>query len=480
MSKNEQKISSLLVQDYLETILENFHDGIYIADSEANTVYLNHSYELISGLLKSEMLGKNMKDLVERGVISRSGTLAVLDSGQSFTAEQSFRTGKRAIITSTPIYEEDTDEKNIIMVVTIVREITEIYSIRKELRRKELQNRKYLQEVERIKNEMNGNIDIVAVDKKSVSLMRVVERVAAVDTPVLLSGESGVGKEKLANFIHKHSDRSECAFIHINYSIIPQGDLQKYLLGYMDEKSGEYKMGVFESAERGTVYIEEIMDIAKESQGTILELLRDGVCVMGDHNLHKLSVRVIAGSRYSLEELRNLNYINKEILDIFSLFPLEIAPLRERKEDIIPLLNFYLNQYNRKTGENKKFDRSSYKKLLEYHWPGNVRELRNLVQRSAIISSEEMISLQDLFIEDNIEFVSKEQEGVLEKYDLREEVSKLEASYIEMAFKKHQNVRDAAESLCMETSTFVRKRQKYEKLGLIKKQRRRAAKAKTS
>lgn len=475
MSKNQQRISSLLVQDYLETILENFHDGIYITDSEANTVYLNHSYELISGLLKSEMLGKNMRELQERGVISKSGTLVVLESGETFTAEQSFRTGKRAIITSTPIYEEDTDKKNIIMVVTIVREITEIYSIRKELRRKELQNRKYLQEVERIRNEMNGNMDIVAVDKKSISLMRIIERVAMVDNPILLSGESGVGKEKLADFIHKHSERSECAFIRINFSIIPTGDLQGYLMGNMDDKSGEYKMGILESAERGTVYIEEIMDLPEEFQGTFLELLKEGVCVMGDGNLHRLNIRIVAGSKYTLEELKNWNYINREILDIFSLFPLEIAPLRERKDDIIPLLNFYLNQYNRKTGENKKFDRISYKKLLEYHWPGNVRELKNLVQRSAIISTEEMINPQDLFIEENIEYVSKEQEELLEKCDLKEEVAKLEAGYIEVAFKKYQNVRDAAESLGLETSTFVRKRLRYEKMGLMKKQKRRSA-----
>lgn len=473
MDKNQKKISSLLVQDYLETILENFHDGIYITDSESNTVYLNHSYELISGLYKSEMLGKNMKDLVERGVISQSGTLVVLETGESYTTEQSFRTGKRAIITSTPIFEENTDEKNIIMVVTIVREITEIYSIRKELRRKEQQNRKYLQEVEKIKNEMNGNTDLVAVDKKSVSLVRIMERVAMVDNPILLSGEGGVGKEKLAGLIHKHSERSECALIPINFSIIPNMDLPGYLLGYVDEKTGEYKMGIFESAERGTIYIEEIMDIPVEYQGILLDILKGATCVFGDGNLHRPNVRIIAGSKYSLEVLKGKNHVNREILDIFSLFPLEIPPLRERKDDIIPLLNFYLNQYNRKTGENKKFDRAGYKKLLEYHWPGNVRELQNLVQRSAIISSEETIGLEDLFIEDNIAYVSHEQEAFLEKCDLKEEVAKVEAGYIEMAFQKYKNVREAAESLNLDASTFVRKRQRYEKMGLMKKQKRR-------
>jgi DNA-binding NtrC family response regulator len=154
---------------------------------------------------------------------------------------------------------------------------------------------------------------------------------------------------------------------------------------------------------------------------------------------------------------------------LFSLFPLEVAPLRERKEDIVPLLNFFLNQYNRKTGENKRFDRESYVKLLAYHWPGNVRELQNLVSRSAIICLEETISPLDLFIQENIEYVSQKQGIFPEKRDLKEEVAKLEAEFMENAFRKHQNIRAAAQSLGMDSSTFVRKRQRYEQMGLMKK-----------
>lgn len=476
MGKGEQGNFPFLIQDYLEAILENFHDGIYITDNEANTVYLNHSYELISGLLKSEMIGRNMKDLVARGVISRSGTLAVLETRDTFTAEQSFRTGKRAIITSTPIFEEGNNSENIIMVVTIVREITEIYSIRRELRRKEQLNRTYLQEVERIQREMTGNTEIVAVDKKSIGLMRVVERVSMVDNPILLSGDNGVGKEKMAEFIHKHSERSEFSFLRINFSVIPEAELMGYLFGIYDEKSGEYRMGMLESAERGTIYIEELSEIPLKLQIVLLELIREGACVLGDGTVRKLNVRVIAGSVYSLEELKSKSIINREILDIFSLFPLEVVPLRERKEDIVPLLDFFLNQHNKKTGENKKFDRDSYKILLDYHWPGNVLELKNLVQRAAIISPEDIIGPQDLFIEENIEFTSKRQEELLEKYDLKEEIARLEASYMEKAFKKYRNTRLAAESLGMDSSTFVRKRQKYEKAGLMKERGKKALK----
>ena len=162
MNLQEKDSGNLQVEDYLEAVLDNFHDGIYITDRESNTVYLNHSYELISGLRKSEMIGKNMKDLVEAGVVSMSGTLSVLQSGESVTSEQIFRTGKRAVITSTPIFDGD-DKTNLVMVVTLVREITEIYSIRKELQRKEQQNRQYMQELERMRKELDGDVELVVL-----------------------------------------------------------------------------------------------------------------------------------------------------------------------------------------------------------------------------------------------------------------------------------------------------------------------------
>ena len=206
MSIKGKKSENFHVEDYLEAVLDNFHDGIYITDCEANTVYLNHSYELISGLRKSEMIGKNMKDLVEAGVISMSGTLAVLESGEPVTSEQIFRTGKRAVITSTPVFDGE-DHTNLVMVVTLVREITEIYSIRKELQRKEQQNRQYMQELERMRRELDGDVELVAVAEASSKLLGFADKMAMVDMPVLLWGEKGSGKCRMAKYIHARENR---------------------------------------------------------------------------------------------------------------------------------------------------------------------------------------------------------------------------------------------------------------------------------
>ena len=472
MSIQGRSSEKIHVEDYLEAVLDNFHDGIYITDREANTVYLNHSYELISGLRKSEMIGKNMKDLVETGVVSMSGTLSVLQSGEAVTSEQIFRTGKRAVITSTPVFEGE-DHTNIVMVVTLVREITEIYSIRKELQRKEQQNRQYMLELERMHRELDGNVELVAVSETSRRLVEFADKMAPVDMPVLLWGEKGSGKCRMAKYIHAHSKRSEAAFLRVDFTAVPKGDLETYLFGAPGNAEHEPQIGLLESADGGTLYIEELADMPEDIQGDLLSLLRDGCCVMKEGYLQKLNIRMIAGSRYSIPQLEQMSNINRQLLQHFALFSVEVLPLRERSEDIIPLIGFFLNQYNYKTDQNKRFDRESYQCLSEYPWPGNIQELRNLVQRAAIVSAGDVISVQDLFLHDQVEKAEQRKETYTypEQTDLKMEVAKFEAGYLEHAFQRYGNIREAASSLGMDSSTFVRKRQKYEQLGLMENEK---------
>lgn len=481
MKQNRIEVASL-DWDFLETILEHVQDGIYITDSEANTIYVNHKYELLTGLSKAEMLGKNMRELVEKGIVTVSGTLKVLESGKSITIEQGFRTGKRAVITSSPIYREADDTSQILLVMTVVREITELYSIRKELHRLEQQNQQYVVALKRLNEELNENIEMVAVDQASVRTRRLAERLAIVDTPVLLSGEAGVGKEKTARFIHDHSRRESAPFMRIDFSVIPGNDAARYLFGYQDTEKDEYHMGILESADGGTVYLDEITEMPAAVKGPFLALMREGACVLGDGVLRKLDIRFMAGSKYSLEELKRLGLVEKELADYFSLFPLEILPLRERKGDIIPLLEFFLKQYQKKSGEAKHFSRACCERLQSYEWPGNVREAYVLVQRSAIVSEGEEIRLADLMLDegsgqplaeaDPKETGEGEHPAVEVKLDdqgveLKREVARLEAYYMSLAFSKYQNVRIAAKMLGMDSSTFARKRQRYEKMGFM-------------
>ncbi|MCD8217980.1 MAG: sigma 54-interacting transcriptional regulator [Clostridiales bacterium] len=484
------KETLLMEQDYLDAILEHCQDGIYITDNEANTVYLNHSYERISGLLRAEMIGKNMRTLVENGVVSASGTLSVLENGESITIEQSFRTGKRAVIISSPVYENAEDRGHIIMVVTIVREITEIYSIRRELRRVMALNREYANEIRRLEQELGGGVSVVAVDEKSVRMVRLAERVSALNTPVLISGESGVGKETLAHYIHQQSARREYSFLVIDWSVIPEDNLVGYLFGYEDAGTQEYHMGVLESADGGTIYMKDIDQMPVSVQDRMLALLHSGSCVMGEGILRRLDVRFIVSSLEPMIVLREKELVREEILQCFSAFSIELTPLRERRDDIIPLAEHFIRQYNRQTGEKKKFSRQCYQRLLEYDWPGNVQELRVLVQRAAIVSEGNLMDESDLLLADSAggagassvvlsDYLMQKtghedgDEGMLsfsvhkQCSDLKYESARLEAYYMNLAFARYHNIRDAADSLGIDSSTFVRKRQRYKAMGLM-------------
>lgn len=480
MSIQNQKTSFLSV-DYLDMIFEHFQDGIYITDNEANTVYLNHSYERISGLQKVEVIGKNMRSLVEDGIISASGTLLVLETGESATIEQTFRMGKRAVITSTPVYEDEAERNHILMVITVVREITEIYTIRKELQRLTLLNRQYRNEIDELRNALAGNDSYIAVDAVFADLIGLVKKISAADDqPVLISGEDGVGKEKMARMIHEYSNRSSCPFLRIDFSVLPEEGMMDYLFGYTISDAGKCHMGVLESTDGGTVYMDELTNIPENIRMQILTILREGHCILRDGTMCRLNLRFLVGSRYTFEEIRDKGNVEAEILQRFSVFPMYIPPLRKRKDDIVPLADHFLRQYNRKFGTNKFFSRECYVKMLAYPWPGNVQELSVFVQRAAIISEQDEIEGQDLFFETDrqeqqpetpmkMKFDANLQQTIdsCQPMDLKQELAKIEAQYMLKAYEQYGNIRMAADNLGMDSSTFVRKRQRYEKMGYM-------------
>lgn len=199
-------------------ILNSSYDGIYITDGEANTIMVNKAYERIAGIKIDELIGRNMNDLVNEGYISQSATLLVLEDGKTNTIEQNFKTGKKALVTATPMF----NNSEITMVVTNVRDITELYELKEKLNEKENLTMKYSIELEAMKIELLKNNDLIAIDKKMLDIIQMAIRVSPIDTTVLITGETGVGKEEIAKLIYKNSNRSSKQFIKINCGSIPK------------------------------------------------------------------------------------------------------------------------------------------------------------------------------------------------------------------------------------------------------------------
>ncbi|MEM1484132.1 sigma 54-interacting transcriptional regulator [Oscillospiraceae bacterium PP1C4] len=455
----------------LDAIIEGSYDGIYITDGDANTVLINKSYEVVSGLSKEQVMGMNMRELVTDGVISQSSTLLAIEKRVPVTLEQEFETGKHAIVTSTPIFDDNND---IVMVVTNVRDVTELYDLKEQLVKNEELNQKYCSEIEIIRKQLISAEDLIAVDKTMLDMLRMVNKVAKLDTTVLLLGETGVGKERIATYIYKNSRRKKERFIKVNCGAIPANLMESELFGYergaFTGANKDGKMGLLEVADNGTIFLDEIGELPLDMQVKLLRVLQEQeIERIGSSKPIKINVRVLAATNRNLEEMLIEKTFREDLYYRINVFPITIPPLRDRRDDIVPLANKMLDDLNKKYSLKKVLTQSAILELTGYRWPGNVRELKNIIERAVIMSNENEISASDLPIRADWIPGSIEPENPDQVVNLKNLVERIQLSYIDRAYDRCHNVRAAAESLQMDAATFVRKRKKYTEKFLLQK-----------
>ena len=242
---------------------------------------------------------------------------------------------------------------------------------------------------------------------KSQALQRalnIATKAAATDVNVMLSGESGVGKEVFANFIHQNSPRKNGPFIAINMSAIPENLIESELFGF--EKgaftdASAMKKGQFELADGGTLFLDEIGEMPASLQPKLLRALQEReITRLGATKSVKINVRIVSATNANLPELIRSGKFRKDLFYRLNTVPIVIPPLRERKEEIATLARDFLEKSRKEFNlENKKFSSQAIKELEAYDFPGNVRELISIVQRAAILSDGEEISGEDLFLQ---------------------------------------------------------------------------------
>ncbi len=441
----------------LDAIFESSYDGLYITDGEANTLRLNEAFERILGVTAAECVGRNMKDLVAEGVYSRSGTLLALEKGEAVTITLQSRIGKTALVTSTPIHDE---HGNIILVVTNVRDISELNELQEKLGYAEGLSRFFQSELQ----ELKLRTQCVVHSTKMRELIAMVVRIATVDSTVLIQGESGAGKELVANTIHSNSNRRQQPMIKINCGAIPENLLESELFGYepgaFTGASKQGKIGLFEIAHNGILFLDEIGDLPLGLQVKLLRVLQDKeILRVGGTKPIKVDVRIIAGTNYNLQEMVEKKLFRNDLFYRLNVIPVTVPPLRERREDIPILAKHFLEGFNEKHGLNKKLSNSLLAYFMEYDWPGNVRELENLIERLVVTSPNQTISAQDLtaWPELKLEKNTAEQ-GVL---TLQEAVERTEKRVLESAFSFCKSTYEVAKVLGVSQPTIVRKAAKY-------------------
>ena len=372
------------------------------------------------------------------------------------------------MVTANPIY--DNDGRKITMLVYNIRDITELTALKNELKNSKELSQRYREELNRLKNKYEKDVNIIFRSKKMDHIIDLCLRVAEVDSTVLILGETGVGKQLIAEMIHKKSHRKRGPFIEVNCGAIPENLLESELFGYEPGtftgglKSG--KIGIFEQANKGTIFLDEIGDLPYALQVKLLKVLQNSEVVrLGSAKPRKVDVRVISATNKDIKEMVNKGQFREDLYYRLNIVPIIIPPLRERKEDIIPIIYHYKllleSKYNRKID----FHPEVLELFLKHDWPGNVRELQNVVERIFVTAKKSVIEPEQVIplfanshkSESIIKNIITESDSII---PLKEAKELLETKLIKMALKKYGSTYRAAKVLGVNQSTIARKAKK--------------------
>src|ERR1700722_14443884 len=278
--------------------------------------------------------------------------------------------------------------------------------------RKELPSHQLRQENRDLREALGRRYEyknIIAKSDKMQAVLALVERVAPTNSTVLIGGESGVGKDLVARAIHEHSQRAKGPFIKINSTAIPENLLESELFGY---EKGAFsgatgsKQGKFELADKGTMFLDEIGDVPAAIQVKLLRVLQDREFErLGGTKTHKVDVRLVAATNRDLRAALEDGTFREDLYYRLNVVAINIPALRDHKEDIPALANFFLNRFGKETAKPVTgITPEAMKRLMDYHWPGNVRELENIIERGVTLSlastAGTMLDSADIYLED--------------------------------------------------------------------------------
>ena len=381
--------------DVIETIFSDF-EGAIVVDENGVIIIFTDYYSRETGFKKEDVVGKRVDE-----VFPATRMLEVLSTGKPIIADIWQLQGKSQIVSRVPI----TMEGEIIGAAgfNVFRYMDDAKGFARRLDHLTTELKYYKEEVKRLSAAKYSLNSIIGNSEENPRRAKMRVRIAAPSTsPILITGETGTGKELFAHAIHQESPRRDLPFIRVNCATIPANLIESELFGYEEgaftgaKKSG--KPGKFELADRGSIFLDEISELSIPAQAQLLRVLQEKeIDRIGGTASIKIDVRVITATNRSLHELVQQGNFRSDLLFRLDVFPINIPPLRERMIDIDPLCDHYIKHYNSENGtEITGLSSEALEALYDYHWPGNVRELYNIIERSCINTRDGEISIESL------------------------------------------------------------------------------------
>lgn len=435
------------LNEELQTIIASSYDGLIICDGQGEILRCNPAVGRILEVSWTELVGRPFKDFVDKGIFQKNIVHLVKKQDALVSLLERPLAKHSLVITGNPVYSE---EGEIIKIVINIRDMSELVFLREALEESKQLSEKYQSQIAQMRNHQDIGAELRSCSVLMKNVMDLAIRVSQVDSPVVLVGEQGVGKEEIARLIHVRSKRAQAPFYKLNCGSLPNQLLEIELFGQEIplDIAHRGKKGIFELAEKGTVYLEDIGKMSLSLQQRLLRIL----------NPISADVRIIASTISPLKELVEKGLFHKELFFSLNVVPIKVPALRERKEDLIPLVLFHLEQNNKRHGLEKVFSPEAIQLFINYSWLGNVRELANVIERLVVTSNGKFISAGEV----DLVLYEKEQSPlrsvtVAGLIPLKEAIDDLEHQLVTLAMKQHGTTVKAAEALGVNQSTVVRK-----------------------
>ncbi|WP_027414466.1 sigma-54-dependent Fis family transcriptional regulator [Aneurinibacillus terranovensis] len=379
----------------LDTIIESSHDGIVVTDQHGIIRHFNQAFSRMTGVPAAEAIGQKEEELEKRGIISQAVSKMVIQQRKRVSVIQNVSTGSVLLSTGTPIIDDKTGE--ILQVIMNCRDLSQLNRMKRELDEAKELSERYHSELAVLRAQQMGLDGIIAESEEMGNIIQMCIRIAQVDTSVLILGESGVGKGVLAKMIHQRSSRATGPFISINCGAIPPNLLESELFGYAPgaftgaQQKG--KPGLIELADQGTLFLDEIGELPFDLQVKFLSVLQEKyVTRIGDVKERSVDFRLVAATNANLAEKVKQGTFRRDLYYRINVVPVEVPPLRKRKEDLFPMIQFFLDKFNKKHHLQKRMSYNALELMQDYSWPGNVRELENIIERLLVTTLDEVIA----------------------------------------------------------------------------------------
>ncbi|MGU3369487.1 sigma-54 interaction domain-containing protein [Bacillus mycoides] len=436
----------------LQDVFEYAFDEIFVTDDKGIVVRVNSMCERHYQLSAKELVGKHVKELQKEGIFYPSATLEVIEKKRPVELVQTTKSGEYLHVRTRPVFD---DEGNLRRVISYSRDLTELYQLRQKVEEMDNQLKTY-------KKELRETYEHEGLIFKSIAMQKIIEtikKVSVVDSTVLVLGETGVGKSRLVRHLHEVSHRKNESFYEINCAALPTNLIESELFGYSGGSftgaNREGKKGLLESAHKGTLFLDEIGEMPLEIQAKLLQVLQEKTFrPIGGRELKKVDVRIVAATNRDLSTMVKQGTFRKDLYYRLNVIPISIPPLRERTEDILPLIYHYLQHFNKKYGRDVKLAPSTLQMFVGYPWEGNNREIENVIER-IVITADDVVTIEDLPI--SMQEATVEQSGQ-SLYRMLEEV---ERNIILKAYKTYGSSYKVAEFLQISQSAATRKIKKF-------------------